>query len=197
MRWRRGKKNKKNRTSNPSRSSECAGKQPGDWRQTALLLCGRYLFQGGSEQIGANGTARVCFVSQHAAEAWASHRRLSLACAPISFMLEGRPFLNLQAEEYVCVCGCQSTTPLCSTPHWKVLQHVCCWLYGKLKFMFQSECFSFKLLVALNRCFPCAAAQGHISPRSQNNEHDQLLSNYTHLHSAYCYCQLILCEKST
>lgn len=112
----RRKKTKKNRTSNPSRSSECAGKQPGEWRQTVLLLCGSYLFQGGSEQIGANGTARVCFVSQHAAEAWASHHRLSLACAPVSFMLEGRPFLNLQAEEYVCVCGCQSTTPLCSIP---------------------------------------------------------------------------------
>ena len=50
-------------------SSECAGKLPGDWRQSVLLLCGSYLSQGGSEQIGANGTARVCFMSQHAAEA--------------------------------------------------------------------------------------------------------------------------------
>lgn len=50
-----------------------------------LQLCGSYLSQGGSEQIGANGTARVCFMSQHAAEAWAPHHRLSLASNPNVF----------------------------------------------------------------------------------------------------------------
>lgn len=77
---------KKIRTANPSRSSsECAGSLPGDWRQSVLQLCGSYLSQGGSEQIGANGTARVCFMSQHAAEAWAPHHRLSLASNPNLF----------------------------------------------------------------------------------------------------------------
>lgn len=61
-----------------------------------LQLCGSYLFQGGSQQIGANGTARVCFMSQHAAQAWASHHRLSLASTPISYMMECRPFHNLK-----------------------------------------------------------------------------------------------------
>lgn len=58
---------------------------------SALQLCGSYLSQGGSEQIGANDTARVCFVSQHAAEAWAPHHRRSLAFTPVCFMLECRP----------------------------------------------------------------------------------------------------------
>ena len=40
-----------------------------------LQLCGSYLSQGGSEQIGANGTARVCSMSQHAAEPWAPHHK--------------------------------------------------------------------------------------------------------------------------
>lgn len=45
---------------------------------SVLQLRGSYLSQGGSEQIGANGTARVCFMSQHTAEAWAPHHRLFL-----------------------------------------------------------------------------------------------------------------------
>lgn len=91
---------KKSRRLKPSRiSSECVGKLPGDWRQSVLLLCGSYLSQGGSEQIGANGTARVCFMSQHTAEAWAPHHRLSLASTPVCFMLECRPsFYNLRAQ---------------------------------------------------------------------------------------------------
>lgn len=89
---------KKIRTTNPGRSSECVGRQPGNWRQSVLELCGSYLFQGGSEQIGANGAAGVCFMSQHAAEAWASHHRLSLASTPICFMLEGRPLRSLRAD---------------------------------------------------------------------------------------------------
>lgn len=42
-----------------------------------LQLCGCYLSQGGSEQIGVNGTAGVCLMSQHAAQAWDPQRRLS------------------------------------------------------------------------------------------------------------------------
>lgn len=83
-------------------SSECAGKLPGDWRQSVLQLCGSYLSQGGSEQIGANGTARVCFMSQHAAEAWAPHHRLSLASTPSCFMLESRPLPQPQSP-VVCM----------------------------------------------------------------------------------------------
>lgn len=43
-----------------------------------LQLCGCYLSQGGSEQIGVNGTAGVCLMSQQAAQAWDPQRRLSL-----------------------------------------------------------------------------------------------------------------------
>lgn len=45
--------------------------------KSVLQLCGCYLSWGGSEQIGANGTAGVCLMSQHAAEAWELQRRLS------------------------------------------------------------------------------------------------------------------------
>lgn len=58
-------------------SSSNDGRQPVDWRQSVLQLCGCYLSQRGSEQIGANGTAGVCLMSQHAAEAWDPQRRLS------------------------------------------------------------------------------------------------------------------------
>lgn len=70
-----------------------------------IQLCGSYLSQGGSEQIGANGTARVCFMSQHAAEAWAPHHRVFLASTPICFMLECRH--RPQSEKpVVCLFVC-------------------------------------------------------------------------------------------
>lgn len=58
-------------------SSSSDGKQPVDWRQNVLQLCGCYFSQGGSKQIGASGTAGVCLMSQHAAEAWDPPCRLS------------------------------------------------------------------------------------------------------------------------
>lgn len=60
-----------------------------------LELCGSYLFQGGLEQIGANSSAGVYFTSQHAAEAWASHRGPSLASTPNRFMLGKQTFAQL------------------------------------------------------------------------------------------------------
>lgn len=101
----RAAREKKSRQLKSSRSSsECAGKLPGDWRQSVLQLCGSYLSQGGSEQIGANGTARVCFMSQHA-EAWAPHHRVFLASTPICFMLECRPCPQSQ-KPVACLCVC-------------------------------------------------------------------------------------------
>lgn len=68
-----------------------------------LQLCGGYLSQGGSEQIGANGAAGVCFMSQHA-EAWAPHHRLVLASSPVCFMLECRPRPQ-SLKPVVCLCA--------------------------------------------------------------------------------------------
>lgn len=68
-----------------------------------LELCGSYLFQGGSEQIGPNSAAGVYFMSQHAAKAWAPHRRPSLASTPVCFMLESRPPRRVRVDSGVCV----------------------------------------------------------------------------------------------
>lgn len=111
------KKKKRIRTANPSRSSECAGKQPGDWRQSVLQLCGSYLFRGGSEQIGANSTARVCFMSQHAAEAWASHHTLLPGLHSNLFYVGRQTFPQSPSWVMcVCVCGCRSWNPLYVIP---------------------------------------------------------------------------------
>jgi len=98
------------RTTLSRSSSECAGKLPEDSRQSVLQLCGSYLSLGGSEQIGSNCTARVCFMSQQAAEAWAPHHKLSLASTPICFMLEYRPLPQSWSPMVcvVCVCVCVS-----------------------------------------------------------------------------------------
>lgn len=64
-----------------SKASSSDGKQPVDCRQSVLQLCGSYLSLGGSEQIGANGTAGVCLTSQHAAEAWDPQVAIGLRCA--------------------------------------------------------------------------------------------------------------------